>query len=264
MRQPPRRGAGADPGRAGLLGRGLRQLRPYAILATAAASPRPAPPTAIGFTDSWPRPRVRGHCMVTWPTGVDGRLGVGPCWPPPAGARARAVRASRPRPCGRLSSSAPTTGLPGPVVPRAGRGALGAAEVLAGVRAFLTDVSPDALGIGASEEQSPETLRELEDRRDRIRIPLLTLAGSHPSREVRDLAGQLEVELAATLNRTGWFIPDLLRSRTGVTPRGSNPPSCGGVASARWASCRDPQAGDGPPTPRPPLSARAAPRLIGF
>ena len=49
---------------------------------------------------------------------------------------------------------------------------------------------------------------------------MLTLAGSHPAREVRDLAGQLEVELAATLNRTGWFILDLLRSRDVESLRG--------------------------------------------
>jgi hypothetical protein len=88
-----------------------------------------------------------------------------------------------------------------------------AAEVLAEARAFLTDVTPDRLGFNASEDRSPQVLRELGERRERIRVPLLTLAGSHPSREVRDLARRLEVEMANTLHMAGWFISDLLRNR---------------------------------------------------
>jgi hypothetical protein len=88
-----------------------------------------------------------------------------------------------------------------------------AAEVLAEVRAFLVDASPDRLGINASQERSPEVLRELQERRERIRIPLLTLAGSHPSSRVRRLAQQLEVEMANMLHQAGWFVSDLLRSR---------------------------------------------------
>jgi hypothetical protein len=88
-----------------------------------------------------------------------------------------------------------------------------AAEVLAEVRAFLVDASPDRIGINASQERSPEVLRELQERRERIRIPLLTLAGSHPSSRVRRLAQQLEVEMANMLHQAGWFVSDLLRSR---------------------------------------------------
>jgi hypothetical protein len=88
-----------------------------------------------------------------------------------------------------------------------------AAEVLAEVTAFLTDVNPDQLGFNASKEWSREILKELEERRQRIRIPLLTLSGSHPSPEVRVLAGQLEVQLAKTMNRTMYFVLDLLMHR---------------------------------------------------
>jgi hypothetical protein len=88
-----------------------------------------------------------------------------------------------------------------------------AAEILAEARAFLTDVDPDPLGLGASDETSPQVLTELGERRERTRIPLLTMAGSHPSREVRSLARQLEVEMASTLHVTRLFISDLLRNR---------------------------------------------------
>jgi hypothetical protein len=86
-----------------------------------------------------------------------------------------------------------------------------AAEALAEARAFLVDASPDRLGINASQERSPEVLRELGDRRERIRIPLLTLAGSHPSPHVRRLAQQLELEMANMLVMDGWLVRELLR-----------------------------------------------------
>lgn len=94
-----------------------------------------------------------------------------------------------------------------------------AAGILAEARAFLTDASPDRLGINASPERSPETLRELGERRDRIRIPLLTLAGSHPSPHIRRLVQQLEVEMANMLHMAGWFVSDLLRGRDSETAR---------------------------------------------
>jgi len=62
-------------------------------------------------------------------------------------------------------------------------------------------------------------LKELEERRDRIRIPLLILASSHPSPEVRDLAGQLEVELATMLTSTTWFVFDLLHNTDTASTR---------------------------------------------
>jgi hypothetical protein len=87
------------------------------------------------------------------------------------------------------------------------------------VRAFLVDASPDRLGFNASQERSPEVLRELGERRERIRIPLLTLAGSHPSPHVRRLAQQLELEMANMLHMAGWFIRDLLRNRDSRSAR---------------------------------------------
>ena len=94
-----------------------------------------------------------------------------------------------------------------------------AAEVLAEVRTFLVDASPDRLGFNASPERSPEVLRELGERRDRIRIPLLTLAGSHPSSHIRRLAQQLEVEMANMLHMAGWVVSDLLRNRDSRSAR---------------------------------------------
>jgi hypothetical protein len=89
-----------------------------------------------------------------------------------------------------------------------------AAEVLAEVRAYLTDATPDRLGFNASKDRSPQTLRELRQRRDQFRIPVLTLAHSHPSQEVRDLARRLDVAVANTQISGEWFISDLL-GRTG-------------------------------------------------
>jgi hypothetical protein len=48
---------------------------------------------------------------------------------------------------------------------------------------------------------------------------LLTLAGSHPSRHVRRLAQQLEVEMANMLHMAGWVVSDLLRNRDSETAR---------------------------------------------
>lgn len=88
-----------------------------------------------------------------------------------------------------------------------------AAEVLAEVRAFLVDSFPDRLGFNASPERSPEVLRELRERRERIRIPLLTLADSHPSPHIHRLAQQLKAEMANMLQMAEWFVTDLLRNR---------------------------------------------------
>lgn len=87
------------------------------------------------------------------------------------------------------------------------------------MRAFLVDASPDRIGINASQERSPEVLRELQERRERIRIPLFALAGSHPSPDVRRLAQQLEVEMANVLHMAGYFVSDLLRSNAPGTAR---------------------------------------------
>jgi hypothetical protein len=84
-----------------------------------------------------------------------------------------------------------------------------AAEVLAEVRAFLVDASPERLGMNVDKEPPPEVLTELGERRDRVRIPLLTLAGSHPSSHVRGLAQQLEVELTSLLGVAGEYASDL-------------------------------------------------------
>jgi hypothetical protein len=88
-----------------------------------------------------------------------------------------------------------------------------AAEVVAGVRVFLTDLNPEGLGLNASEDRSPETFKKLGEQRERIRTPLLTLASGHPSTKVRDLARDLEVELADTLQMSEWFVANLLRTR---------------------------------------------------
>lgn len=88
-----------------------------------------------------------------------------------------------------------------------------AAEVLAEVRAFLTDAHPDRLAFNAGEDRSEKTLTDLRERRERIRIPLLTLAGSHPFRKVRDLARRLEIAMANTLTTGHWLVSDLLQYR---------------------------------------------------
>jgi hypothetical protein len=91
-----------------------------------------------------------------------------------------------------------------------------AAEVLAAVRALLTDATPDPLGLFAHEETSQRILDALHERWQRIRVPLLTLGAGHPSRRakrVRDLARQLETATAATLAQDKWLVSDVLRHR---------------------------------------------------
>ena len=62
-------------------------------------------------------------------------------------------------------------------------------------------------------------LRELQERRERIRIPLFTLAGSHPSPHVRRLAQQLEVEMANMLHMARSYVSDLLSRQAPGTAR---------------------------------------------
>jgi hypothetical protein len=85
-----------------------------------------------------------------------------------------------------------------------------AAEVLAEVKAFLVDAHPDRLAFNANQATNAETFQQL---RDRIRVPLLALAGGHPSRAVRDLARRLEVALANTFHTVEWLVGDLVRAR---------------------------------------------------
>jgi hypothetical protein len=74
-----------------------------------------------------------------------------------------------------------------------------AAELLAEVQALLTDAAPDPLGLFATEETSKQIFTALEDRWERTRIPLLTLAASDPSKRVCDSARDLEAATANTL-----------------------------------------------------------------
>jgi hypothetical protein len=122
-----------------------------------------------------------------------------------------------------------------------------AAEALAEARAFLVDASPDRIGINASPERSPEVLRELGDRRERIRIPLLTLAGSHPSPHVRRLAQQLELEMANMLVMDAWLVRELLRGADSRTYQDqASEHHTEALRLARPAPGRDPRAGGGP------------------
>jgi hypothetical protein len=88
-----------------------------------------------------------------------------------------------------------------------------AAEVIAEVKALLTDMNPERLGFNARQETFDMTLAELEERWQRLRVPLLTLWGGHPSKEVRDLSREIEIAAGNTLIDGKWFVADLLRGK---------------------------------------------------
>jgi len=87
-----------------------------------------------------------------------------------------------------------------------------AAEILAAVKALLDDTTPDPLGLFATEEKAQKAFAAIEDRWQRCRIPLLTLAYAHPSKRVRDLASRLEAATSSSLAQTALFIGRVVRS----------------------------------------------------
>ncbi len=87
------------------------------------------------------------------------------------------------------------------------------AELLAEVQALLTDATPDPLGLFATEDKSKQIFTALEDRWQRTRIPLLTLAASDPSKRVCDFARDLEAATANTLIWDRRLASDVLGER---------------------------------------------------
>jgi len=87
------------------------------------------------------------------------------------------------------------------------------AEILAEVRALLTDANPDLLGLRASEVTLQQTFPAIRDRWLRIRIPLLTVAAARPSKQVGALARRLEDATAGALARVGLFLFQVVRSQ---------------------------------------------------
>jgi hypothetical protein len=88
-----------------------------------------------------------------------------------------------------------------------------AVEVVAEVKALLTDANPGRLALNANQETFEKSFAALGERWQRIRVPLLTLWGGHPSKQVRDLARELEIATANTLIQTQWLVSDVLLSR---------------------------------------------------
>jgi hypothetical protein len=88
-----------------------------------------------------------------------------------------------------------------------------AAEVIAEVKALLTDLNPERLGFNAHEGTFDTSFTRLEERWQRLRVPLLTLWGGHPSKQVRDLSRDLEIAATNTLINGKWFVVDLLRGK---------------------------------------------------
>jgi hypothetical protein len=84
-----------------------------------------------------------------------------------------------------------------------------AGAVLAEVRALLTDIEPDPFGLFITRETLSSVLSPLQERWQRARIPLLTLAVTHPAEQVRDLARQLERSASAALNAVAVFASDV-------------------------------------------------------
>jgi hypothetical protein len=83
-------------------------------------------------------------------------------------------------------------------------------EILAEITALLDDADPGSLELDASPDSYNKTLVRLSERRSTIRLRLLTLAASHPSRDVRDLAGRLDRALLESLGTTGLYLDDLV------------------------------------------------------
>jgi hypothetical protein len=84
--------------------------------------------------------------------------------------------------------------------------------VLAEVRALLTDLAPDLLGLFATKRNTRDVFIPLNERWERIRIPLLTLAMVHEDKHVRDLARHLESSVSSTLSAAAVFIRDVVLS----------------------------------------------------
>jgi hypothetical protein len=93
------------------------------------------------------------------------------------------------------------------------------AEILAGTKALLTDAHPDRLAFNAGKQPPAEVFGGLDERWQRIRVPLLTVAAADSDARIRDLAGQLEVAVANMLNQGMWLVSDVLAGRDLLTTR---------------------------------------------
>jgi hypothetical protein len=88
-----------------------------------------------------------------------------------------------------------------------------AGAVLAEVRVLLSDMEPDPLGLFATAETLREMFPPLQERWQRIRVPLLTVAMVHQVELVGDLARQLERSTTSALIGVALFVRSVVDSR---------------------------------------------------
>jgi hypothetical protein len=88
-----------------------------------------------------------------------------------------------------------------------------AAAVLGRVRTFLSDATPERLGINVNAGGTPQELEALTVRLSVLRDELSMFAGADEDDRVMARTAELEVALLNALNWVGWHASDLLRSR---------------------------------------------------
>jgi hypothetical protein len=84
-----------------------------------------------------------------------------------------------------------------------------AAAVLGPVRTLLTDLDPDRIAFNINGE-SPQRLRDLEQRWMPLRDALSTFAASASNPRVTNAGAKLEVAVSNTFHRLSWALSELL------------------------------------------------------
>ena len=88
-----------------------------------------------------------------------------------------------------------------------------AAAVLGRVRTFLSDATPERVGINVNAERTPQELEALSVRLSALRDELSMFAGADEDDRVMARTAELEVALLNTLHWVSWHASDLLRNR---------------------------------------------------
>jgi hypothetical protein len=88
-----------------------------------------------------------------------------------------------------------------------------AAAVLGRARTFLTDITPERIGINVDPQATPEQLQALKARLDTLRDELSVFAAADDDEAVMSRAAELEVALFNTFHWVSWHASDLLRHR---------------------------------------------------
>jgi hypothetical protein len=88
------------------------------------------------------------------------------------------------------------------------------AAVLGRVRTFLTDVTPERIGLNVDPTRTPPELDALTVRLSALRDELSILAGADEDDRVMERAANLEVALYNLMHWDKWHVSDLLSHRS--------------------------------------------------